>query len=322
MKRIFTLISAIAFGVQLNAQSSCVDMVYDQGEGTYYTLLDNGNIGNCTFENDSIKPYYGALATGMYNGDNGNYPAEFCGACVEVTGAAGTKIIQIVDQCPTCHLDQDIDLSPTAFEEIVGPLSTGRGDISWFEVPCPWGNKPVEVIIQGSNAWYGKVIIAAHKNRIKSVEIQNGSSWETMVRGEDNGWVKGSLGGFSSYKIRITDIFNEVIEVDNVDLSVGDGKVIGTTNFTPCITTTTNEINAKLISTYPNPINNTLTIAGIKGIETIAVYDMQGRLMTTHNVNTNLLTTQINTAHLATGMYQLVLTNSSGNQVTKSVVKK
>lgn len=307
----------------LVGQSECSTTLYDQGEATYYNLLENGSVGNCTFVNDSVKPYYAALATGMYNGAGGAYPAEFCGACLEVTGPLGTEIIQVVDQCPTCILEQDLDLSPQAFAVIVGPTSVGRAHISWFEVACPWGNKPLDVIIQGSNQWYGKVIIAGHKNRINKVEIENGTTWQTMVRGEDNGWVKGGLGGHASFRIRVTDIFGEEIIVPGVDLSVGDGRVIGPDNFTGCYITGEEEINSfDYISTFPNPATNMVTFEGINKVDEIRIFNTLGVLVDAITISNVATIANVDISSYTTGMYAVQMISNNQLVHRTNLIKK
>lgn len=291
--------------LHIHAQSNCAPEVYSSGQATYYLLLEQGRIGNCTFINDSVKPYYAALATGMYNGPGGSEPGKWCGACVEVTGQRGTEIVQIVDQCPTCENSfQDLDLSPQAFEAIVGPLSQGIGPLSWHEVPCPRFNKPIYVIIQGSNQWYGKVIVAGHNNRIGRVEIKNGTVWEDMERGEDNGWVKGNLGGLNSYDVRITDIFGEQVTVTGVDLRVGDGMVMGDSNFDPCVVASSTDFAAyQFIEQYPNPVEDRINFSGVSGISNIQILNAHGASVADKILSSSSDELSINTTDLTMGLY-------------------
>jgi expansin (peptidoglycan-binding protein) len=312
MKYIFCL--SLVTVVYVAISQTCPTASYS-GEATYYNLLDQGNIGNCTFDNDKIKPYYGAMSTPTYN------TAATCGACYEVTGDVGTRVIQIVDQCPTCTGGEDIDLGPQAFQEIVGPLSIGRAAITYFEVPCPWGTDPIDVIIQGSNAYYGKVIIARHINRINQVEINNGGVWQDMVRGEDNGWVKGSLGGFSSYDIRITDIYGEEIIVEGVDLSIGDGTVQGTSNFTPCTITGSREVIAQHVTVFPNPATERLVVEGVLPNQTLEIIDRYGKVRYTQAVKESEGKVTLAVAGLEQGLYVLKYSDQDGNLGTKTFIK-
>ena len=44
--------------------------------------------------------------------------ADFCGACVEITGPNGVVKVKIIDRCPECA-PGDIDLSLTIYKESI-----------------------------------------------------------------------------------------------------------------------------------------------------------------------------------------------------------
>jgi expansin (peptidoglycan-binding protein) len=209
---------------------------------------------NCSFDAvaDIKGTFYGALETKTLHGSgtkpNFSNPAKYCGMCVEMKGPKATEIVHITDECPDCHEhntgNTDIDLSTPAFNAIVGDIGIGRTDITWKEVPCPW-TSPLQVIIQGSNEWSAKVIIANHVNRIASVEVMFGGSWQQMTRLVDNGWNKNSMNG-TSKDFRITDIYGSEIIVTRLDFSVNptNSKNFASTNFPACgLTKSTGEIN-------------------------------------------------------------------------------
>ena len=315
MRKLFFSLLGVLCAFSISAQSECTTTQYT-GHATYYLLLDQGSIGNCTFENDSLGIAYAAAATQLYAG------SDACGVCLEVTGNTGTRTIQVVDQCPTCTAGTDLDLGPDIFEEIVGPLSVGYSEISFFEIACPWDTKPITVYIQGSNEWYGKVIIANHKNRINRVEINNGGSWVDMVRGTDNGWVKGGLGGHAAYEIRVTDIFGETVTVTGVDLRVGDGKVNGTDNFTPCFITSSNEINwFDYIQVFPNPTQDFVQIEGMQQVEQIQIFDVSGQLVYAESFSGITTQTTLDISSLLTGVYQINFISKGHSVQTKRMLK-
>ena len=84
--------------------------------------------------------------------------SEYCGACVELTGQNGTKIVAtVIDSCPRggpvqnprC-VDGHLDVSKTAFDR----LGFSRGDPSgttWRFVPCPVGNMKVNTRMKSGN---------------------------------------------------------------------------------------------------------------------------------------------------------------------------
>lgn len=320
-KNLFSFFAFSCLAVGVNAQSNCNSTVYSLGSATYYDLLDNAagtaRSGNCSFVNNDVKPYYGAMYTPVY--DNSNY----CGVCVEVTGKKGTQIIQIVDQCPSCHVEGDIDLSPAAFQVIIGDLSIGKSPISWKAVACPLAGKNIRVTTQGSNQWYAKVIIEQHANKIKAVEIYDNSSWKSLTRGTDNGWTTSGVSIAGNTQVRVTDIFNEQVIVDGVEIASGTNKTFtGTSNFKPCITTSIDAITAvSNIQLYPNPANDFITVENIKGIQTVAVYNALGELVmiTQNNSSQDKLLMDIST--FKTGIYTVHFVTSDNVQAVKKIAK-
>jgi hypothetical protein len=321
MKNHFLSFLALSCFVAANAQSNCNSKVYSQGSATYYTLLDDAagtaRSGNCSFVNSDVKPYYGAMYTPVY--DNSNY----CGVCVEVTGKKGTQIIQIVDQCPSCQVEGDIDLSPAAFQVIVGDLSIGKSAISWKAVACPLAGKNIRVSTQGSNQWYAKVIIEQHVNKIKTVEIYNNSSWMSMVREADNGWTTSGISIPGNTQVRITDIFNEQVVVDGVEIASGTNKTFtGTSNFKPCITTSLEALSAvKNIQIYPNPASDVVLIDGVEDMQMVNVYNTLGELVMTRQINPSQNKIMMDISVLETGIYMLHFTTRNNVQAVKKIAK-
>jgi hypothetical protein len=319
MKNYFFSLFALSYlVVTANAQSNCNSIVYSQGSATYYTLLDDepgtARSGNCSFVNDDIKPYYGAMSTPIY--DNSNY----CGVCVEVTGIKGTQIVQIVDQCPSCQVDGDIDLSPTAFQAIVGDLSIGKSNISWKAVACPLVGKNIRVSTQGSNQYYAKVIIEQHVNKIKAVEIYYSGSWKSMVRGSDNGWTT-SVNIPGNTQVRITDIFDEQVVVDGVEIASATNKTFtGTSNFKPCITTSLEPVNAvRNIQIYPIPANDLILIDDVEDIQMINAYNSLGELVMTKQINPYQNKLLMDISNLKTGIYTLNFTTHHNIKAVKKI---
>lgn len=319
-KLLFTLLTGSTLAV--SAQGNCNATVNTAGYATFYTLLETGasSVVKCSFSANDVKgTFYGALHQTMLN----ETPAKYCGACVSMTGTAGTATLQIVDECPTCtHSTQDIDLSPQAFAAIVGDQSIGVQNITWKEVACPWST-PIKVIVEGSNQWYAKVIIANHVNRIDKVEVQQGGSWSAMVRGADNGWV--SQGGINeaTKSFRITDIFGEQVTVSGIDFTANptNSTTAGTKNFTPCIITSAENINPlDYISVYPNPANDVVSIEGLVGVTSIAVFSTVGEVVATQQLDGFTSNITINVSALSSGVYVLKFNTSNGKVAVKTIV--
>jgi len=301
-------------------------------QATYYTLLESGasTVVNCSFDAvaDIKGTFYGALETVTLHGSGA---AKYCGMCVEMTGPKSTEIVHITDECPDCHEhnsgDTDIDLSTPAFNAIVGPIGIGRADITWKEVSCPW-TTPLQVIVQGSNQWYAKVIIANHTNRIANVEVQQAGSWFALTRGTDNGWEsKGVTSNEVSKSFRITDIYGEEIIVTGISFNANPTNsknyAQGTTNFPACgLTTSTEDVNSlNYVSIFPNPANNTITLEGLEDVETIQIINLNGQVMLTEFLGGSASIGSIDISNLASGIYVAKMTGLN-NTGTATFVKK
>ena len=324
---------------------SCTD-VSDHGHGTWYTNLEDENHPQftgkvkCSFErNDILGTKYGALDKGLLIDENGATP--YCGMCVEATGDAGTAIIQIVDECPDCWDREfeggpaivgtntefgDIDLSPSAFTAVVGELDKGIGNFDWEEVSCPF-TTPLHIIAQGSNQWGVKVIVGNHINRIKAVEVNQAGIWYSLVRGVDNGWTsyhlaEGTLNEVTK-KFRITDIYDETIEVSGIDFSINPtnsqtdatGSV---TNFSKCLVTADGNINSlDYVTVYPNPTNSTVVFDGVKEVQTIQILNLNGQVVASQSLNGNMERVGLDVSNLSAGIYVAKMTgNNSAGIVT------
>lgn len=313
---LFMLLGAATITASAQTSVSCKDSIYPNGYATFYNLLENGSssIVKCSFDavNDIKGTQYGALHTTMLN----ETPAKYCGMCVEMTGSAGTSILQIVDECPTCtHSTEDIDLSPQAFAAVVGDQSIGIENVSWIEVPCPW-TAPLEVIVEGSNYSWAKVIIAKHVNRIAKVEIGSGGNYFEMVRGTDNGWVKSNFGGaWNNFimDVRITDIYGDEIVVTGVDLETNPtySTVVGPSNFSPCLITSSEEINplANLVG-YPNPATSSIVFDGLEEVNRVDIINVNGQIVGTQILGSNASVT-VDISNLPVGLYVARMTGDA-----------
>ena len=291
----------------------------------------------CSFERDDIVGgKYGALDKGMLQEDNN---AKYCGMCVEADGPAGTAIIQIVDECPDCWDRSssgqiltgtntkfgDIDLSPAAFEAVVGHQDVGIGDFDWHEVSCPW-TTPIHIIIEGSNQWYAKVIIGNHKNRIASVEVSDngGSSWVSMERGMDNGWVKGSLSS-PTKELKITDIYGSEIIMENVDFSstITKRKDNGTENFPACGEVKSLNLPNTLdyVTVFPNPANTRITFDGVEEVKLIEILNVNGQVLASKSFNRSMAQIGLDISKFPAGIYVAKLTGLNNTGVVNFVKK-
>jgi len=317
-----------------NGQACTVTADDGLAQATYYTLLETGasSIVTCSFDAvaDIKGTFYGALETASLHGPGGSTPAVYCGMCVSMTGINGTHTVQVTDECPDCHEhnsgNTDIDLSTPAFAAVVGDQSIGRSNITWSEIPCPW-TSPLQVIIQGSNEWSAKVIIANHVNRIAKVEVMWQGAWSPMTRGVDNGWNKGSMNG-TSKDFKITDIYGEEITVTGLDFTANptNSKNFATgakTNFTKCgVATSADDVNSiNYVSVYPNPAENSITLEGLDYVQSLQVVNLNGQVVLTQQLGGEVSTAGIDISGLASGIYVVKLVGANTSSIVKFIKK-
>ena len=186
------------------------------GKVTYYNRPDTEPV-SCSYDIDNIPVLHGAMNAEQYNN------AAVCGACVRVTGPKGSVDIEIINLCPECKKGH-IDLSPAAFEKIA-ELEKGSVPVEWEYVPC---NKkgPVEIFFrEGSTQYWTQIQIRNSVHPIKSVEYKTKGSDEyiSLPRVSYNYFSAEKGMGEGPFTFRITDIYGQVIEKENVSLHAGEG---------------------------------------------------------------------------------------------------
>jgi hypothetical protein len=76
------------------------------------------------------------------------------------------------------------------------------------------------------------------------------------------------------------------------------------------VTTDCKRLSGSQISIYPNPTNDLCTIAGLKGGETISVFDATGKMVLTRH-NTSAEKTEISLGTFASGIYHVVVKDNT-----------
>jgi expansin (peptidoglycan-binding protein) len=142
---------------------------YNFAQGTYqengqyvtacgYRGTANGTadtVQNISNTSPASNQYFVAIPS---NSNTDFNTSQYCGACVELTGQNGTKIVAtVIDSCPRTGpvqnprcTDGHLDVSKTAFDR----LGFSRGDPSnttWRFVPCPVGNMKVNTRMKSGN---------------------------------------------------------------------------------------------------------------------------------------------------------------------------
>lgn len=193
------------------------------GEGTYY---DADGTGNCSFDASPDDLMIAAMNVVDYG------TADWCGACVEVTGPQSSVTVRIVDQCPGCARG-DLDLSPDAFAKL-SPLSAGRIAITWREVPCAVTGPIAYHFKDGSNAYWTAIQVRNHRYPIEKLEAQSaGGGWQELPRVAYNYFIESSGLGEGPYTLRVTDTRGHVIEDSGIALG-DDVTRAGASQFPLC----------------------------------------------------------------------------------------
>ena len=192
------------------AGGSCASVPADEsGDGTYY---DATGAGNCSFDASPND----LMVAAMNHADYGT--ADWCGACLEVTGPNGKVTVRVVDQCPGCA-HGDLDLSQQAFA-MLSPLAAGRIPITWHEVACDVSG-PIDYHFKnGANAYWTAIQIRNHRYPIAKLEAMQGSGFVAIQRLDYNYFVQASGLGAGPYALRVTDTRGHVL--DDSGIALGD----------------------------------------------------------------------------------------------------
>jgi expansin (peptidoglycan-binding protein) len=194
----------------------------EMGDGTYYAA---DGTGNCSFDASPSDLMIAAMNGPDYA------TAEWCGACLAVTGPNGTITVRVVDQCPGCK-HGDLDLSEQAFG-MLASLSAGRIAITWHEVACPVAGPISYRFKEGSNAYWTAIQIRDHRYPIAKLEVQVGNAWQGIPRVDYNYFVATSGLGDGPYALRVTDSRGQM--VSDPAIALGDGVVrTGASQFPAC----------------------------------------------------------------------------------------
>lgn len=104
------------------------------------------------------------------------------------------------------------------------------------------------------------------------------------------------------------------LKFDNINISAQ--------NTVPVVTVGINEVLRNSFNLYPNPATNIVTITNNanKQVQQIRVYDITGKLISTHTYSSET-TLQLNVENLAAGAYTLHLATAEGTAIKKFIKK-
>ena len=101
--------------------------------------------------------------------------------------------------------------------------------------------------------------------------------------------------------------YNAPIITNNEETTIGENLSVEETSI------------QNIVALYPNPINNVLNIKSKNTLETVSIYDVNGRQLQSISFTGNKLDTEINTSALSQGIYFVKIKTQVGMQTTKII---
>ncbi|KAM4066822.1 lytic transglycosylase [Hirsutella rhossiliensis] len=112
-----TLASAVA--VPASTESTAKLTTRATGEITYFNPA-LGACGETNGDGDAVA----ALAASLFDAERP------CNRNIRVSYEGRSMTVRVVDRCQAC-VGNDVDLSPSAFQQVIGDLGLGRVQASW-----------------------------------------------------------------------------------------------------------------------------------------------------------------------------------------------
>ncbi|KAL7921873.1 Non-catalytic module family expansin [Trichoderma austrokoningii] len=111
-----TVISALFLALTTSAAPAAAS---NTGDMTWYEV-GLGACGQTNYDNQLVA----AVSHSLYDSE---HP---CGRNIRIQNGDKSVVVKVVDRCGGCA-ENDLDLSQSAFEEVIGPLGIGRAPASW-----------------------------------------------------------------------------------------------------------------------------------------------------------------------------------------------
>lgn len=221
------VLAVLALGV---ATASVVEFSSDRTAGaapvpgkTWYgratiNSLGTVGLGNCSYPSEVYPDaLYTAAPLDEYD------TAAGCGTYYDVIGPNGKQArTMLVDKCTECEPGH-LDMSPETFEA-TGDRSLGAVEqITYTLVKDPVLSAPIWVRVQpGSTTYWVGFLVMNHGNQLTSVEyLDSAGAWQPLTRTMYNYWHKEDGAGPGPFTLRITDIYQHQVTVDNIALTEG-----------------------------------------------------------------------------------------------------
>jgi expansin (peptidoglycan-binding protein) len=179
------------------------------------TFTDLTGPGACSFLGEPPDNLHVGLSTFEYG------TAIDCGGYLDVTGPSGTVRVKVTDHCRNCDPGL-IDVTRTAFAGIAD-VAAGRVPVSYRLVRNPPLAEAISLRVKsGSSRWWLQIQALDHGNPIARFEALQDGAWRRLVHTGDNFWTAEDPGlGDGPFSVRITDVFDQQVVIDQVDLAPG-----------------------------------------------------------------------------------------------------
>jgi expansin (peptidoglycan-binding protein) len=185
--------------------------------------IETDGTGNCNFDPLVGNRYVAALN----NTDYAN--GAMCGACAEVEGPSGQKVIvRVVDSCAGCT-GEEIGLSEQSLDTL-GAQGQVQASIRWRYVSCPVAGPVQYRFKEDSSPYWVAIQVRNHRLPIQKLEWDKGGTWVDVPRQPYNYFVEPSGMGPGPIRLRVTAADGQQLE-DTLPQVIAATVVVGAAQF-------------------------------------------------------------------------------------------
>ena len=317
------------------ARAQCVATPTLYGRSTYYTPSTGGTL-NCAFP-DGLASYIPTVAVSTLRyGGTPDTQADLCGACVSVTGPAGTRVFMVRDRCPECASNQ-LDIQASALTS-VGYFGTfdGKNDTHFRVVACPMTSPVQFALKEGTNQYWSSVQVRNARYPIAKLEYRQNGAFVNLARTQDNYFPISGVGlAGKTATFRVTDNNgNSITETVTFSFTTSPRQgptVQGQHQFPNCayarngvaIAPDALVPSTEKLTLWPNPATNAARLSWPAFNEQpvrVTVVNAQGLVLLQQDVKT-LAGFELNTAAYPDGLYHVSLRAGQATNYTPLLVK-
>lgn len=267
----------------------------------YWRVLPTNRCGNAPAASATVYKFQ----TGVLNCGNQFTATDYSNATIATTAnATATVPIDVPTSLTIGDINVELDITHTYIQDfkvyLIGPASIGSPVITLLSEACG-DNDNINCIMDDSG-----VPVAC----TAAVPALTGNVIPFESLSDLNG-----LNAQGTWTLSVVDAYN------------GDGGVVNSVklnicNITPPLSTETNTLSGLKI--YPNPttgiVNIDLGNAILDGKSVLNLYDIQGRIITTKEMNSSV--DSLNLSNLSDGVYMLSIENGTSKTTKKIVLNK